>query len=121
MTSATRIAASRLNTRNANSRVSHSKALSIQRAGCTRRGPDGAPEDVWVVVKFSGMGRTALTGAPANSKGSVQRLAALVLDLLLPGRADQVDHGVGHRHVVELGGHLAAVLERPVEELEHFP
>ena len=42
-----------------------------------------------------------------------------VLDVL-PRGLDHASTAVGHRHVVELVGHLVAVLERPVEELEHF-
>src|SRR3546814_12868755 len=45
------------------------------------------------------------------------RLAA-ILDVVDPGLFDELDDAVRHRHVVEIAGHLVAILERPVEELQ---
>src|SRR5579862_4424099 len=45
---------------------------------------------------------------------------ALALDVGRPGLLDLLDHGVGHRDVVEILGHLAALLERVLEELQRI-
>src|SRR3984957_10793166 len=42
------------------------------------------------------------------------------LDIGRPGLLDQLDHRVRHRNVVEFLGHLAALLERPFEELDRL-
>src|SRR2546421_2415030 len=103
-TSETRIAARMLNTSSAKKRVSHSNAVSFQRAGPRRAGsilkgwPTAIPKDAI----------------------SVNRLARRILELRFPRRLDQLHHRVGDRHVVELGGDLLSVSECPVEELEHL-
>src|SRR5207244_12841641 len=37
-----------------------------------------------------------------------------------PALLDRAAHLVGDRHIVELLGHLAAIMEGPVEEAQHF-
>src|SRR6185437_14500212 len=49
-------------------------------------------------------------GARVNAPGSA-------LDVGVPGLFDQLDDVVGHRDVIELFGHLAALGEGPFEEL----
>src|SRR3546814_19405696 len=45
------------------------------------------------------------------------RLAA-ILDVVDPGLFDELDDAFRHRHVVEIEGHLVAILDSPVEELQ---
>src|SRR5450631_3970533 len=59
--------------------------------------------------------------AAGNGANSVpELLARRILDLGLPRLRDQLDDVVGQRDVVQFLRHFLAVLERPVEELEHF-
>src|SRR5690606_17329893 len=47
------------------------------------------------------------------------RLAIGVLDLLGPDRADLVGDFLGQGHIVQRDGRLGAVVECPVEEIQH--
>src|SRR5690349_9221242 len=111
-TSEARIASRMLNTTNAKVRVTHSKALSAHGAERKRRASLASLIQGWIV-------RAVFSRAPCTR--SVQRLAGSVFDLCLPCRLDQLDDGIRHRHVIKFIGHLGAVLERPLEEPEHFP
>src|ERR1035437_7786352 len=51
--------------------------------------------------------------------GGPHRLARRVLDVR-PGSVDQFDDILGQRHIVEIESQLAAVLVRPLDELEDF-
>src|SRR3954454_4374243 len=53
----------------------------------------------------------------ATIRSYIQRSA---LDIGRPGLFDQLDHGLRHRNVVELLGHLAALGKCPSEELDGF-
>src|SRR5262245_15860532 len=55
----------------------------------------------------------------ARNDVSIQRLAAVVLDVL-PARLDQLHDVRRHRDVVQIGRHLAAVLVRPGKEIERL-
>src|SRR5262249_53648272 len=141
----TRIAASRLKTRNAKKRVNHSNATSSQGPPRPRRGPGAsllttsfvtAPGEFSVAAGMSSSRRACYFPSPhwIETKEAactapflhqplgarlVEPLASAVLDLL-PARLDQVDDCIGHRHVVKFRGHLIAVLVGPGEELQHL-
>src|SRR5262249_54432314 len=79
----------------------------------------------WVIgVSSCRYGWAATTKRPLHlgfvfgAARSVDRLAAGVLDVLLPAGLHQVDHLVGNRHVVEFLRHLVAVGIGPIEELQ---
>src|ERR1700675_323403 len=55
-----------------------------------------------------------------RAKISVNRLAVGTFDLVFPGLLDQRHDVIGHRHVIEVGRHLLAVLIAPIEELQGF-
>ena len=56
----------------------------------------------------------------ATSASRQRRSPRHALDLRLPGGPHLLDQACRQRHVVELGGHLATVLVRPVEELQRL-
>src|SRR5258706_1500217 len=107
-----------LKTRKANALVVHSEALSAQMARTARGGVEPLRRAV-ISMSYSALEPgTALISLPAILV-AVHGSAGAVLDPA-PRALDQLHHRVGHRHVIELERHLVAVLERPVEELEHF-
>src|SRR2546423_671128 len=58
---------------------------------------------------------------PRNARSVRQgeeRLAACVLDLACPSLLNRADDLGGHRYIIELFSHLAALVVGPVEELE---
>src|SRR5690606_23768405 len=75
--------------------------------------PTQLPGDPWDRPARTTRGRTRAL------LRSVDRPARTVLDGS-PGRRGLVDHRGGHRDVVELEGHLVAILEGPAEELQGF-
>src|SRR5258708_1885311 len=138
MRSETRIAASRLKTRKAKKRVRLRNTASINAllrstGGMGERSIAAAdlsavailPRSSTALIGFGGKSTSdiELRSVPGPGKSeyfpSVDCLAGRV-GHHLPRRLDFLHHRLGHRHVVELVGHLRAVLERPVEELEHF-
>src|SRR6476620_1600479 len=64
-------------------------------------------------------GSLRCTRAP-ECRGARLLMQDFALDLGGPGLFDQLDHGVGHRNVVEFLGHLVALLESPFKELDGF-
>src|ERR1700724_2129673 len=120
----TRIAASSENTRKAKNSVPPWNRRSASRwpRACAATRPAGTG-DAPRPSAGTGAAGAALDGtfiSPADgSMRGPDRLAAR-FDLRLPGVLDQLDHAGRHRHVVELARHLAALVVRPVEELQHL-
>src|SRR5258706_1490986 len=116
--SESRIAPSRLKTKSAKNRVRFRKSASINAllrsivGGGSLR---SAATDGACAIAKPLLSNTALMGLVRSIHG----LSGSVGDRL-PCGTDLRDDRVGHRHVVELGGHALAVLEGPLEELEHF-
>src|SRR3954451_4729574 len=80
--------------------------------------PPGAdPESIFAMtVMDSGAGFTRAPERPLASFAS----ARSALDIGRPGLLDQLDHGIGHRDIIEFLGHPAALRKGPFEELDGF-
>src|SRR6185369_8391630 len=111
----TRIAASRLNTRNAKNRVRFRNNASIS---ALFRSIGGFGDRSRTIAGDFAIAKPLLSSTAVIAI-SAQRLARRVRDTL-PRRLDLLHDRVGHRHVVELLGHLAAVAVSPIEEFEDF-
>src|SRR5262249_8311535 len=128
--SATMTPPSSASTRRAKNRVARRKRRSTARCrrpcSSTARRTLTSLMATWVIgVSSSCYGWAAPTKRPIpcglrlrKAAGSVDRLAARVLDVLLPGGLHEAHHAIRDRDVVELLGHLVAVAIGPVEELQ---
>src|ERR1700676_1646709 len=81
----------------------------------TSRGCRLHVDKYWPTRKGAG-GAFPIAPISAGTRG--ERLAATILDVLGPERLDGGHHLGGHRHEVEVFGHLAALGIGPGEELE---
>src|SRR5689334_5193821 len=65
--------------------------------------------------------RACVVGSAQMSvRSRPDRLAGPVLQLRLPRIRYDLGDGIGQRHVVEVRGELLPIVERPIEELQHF-
>src|SRR6478672_5005456 len=119
MASVTRIAPSNAKTRSADSRVTLRKTASIRALFRSTGGLGEMSRASGREAAISLLSSTALISVRYRSYVSKNRLARVVGDGL-PRSLDLLHDRLGHRHVVELLGHLLAVLVGPVEELEHL-
>src|SRR5260221_4022941 len=68
-----------------------------------------------------GRGAAVAGSAPSSSMRRRQdRLALRVGQVFLPRGLDQLGHWLGQRDIVELSGHVTALLVGPLEEADHL-